>query len=188
MVAFNFKKVFASDVESGIKTQTIRSKKRCKIGDNVQLYTGMRTKSCRKLADSVCIGTAKIEITEDCPWRLSETEGEVHVRKDDKSFVELDGFKNAKEFVDFFRKEYGLPYTGYVHVWRDPKYKNPMDINSPSSICSDCAEKLGGEWPEGHCATFWTGECGYCNQKKMCCCVTDYKWDKQDSFSGVREF
>lgn len=121
MVAFNFKKEFAPDVESGEKTQTIREKLRCKVGDKLQLYTGQRTKSCRKLMDTICIGIAKIKIDSDCPWSLSNVEGEVHTMRNGKPFHELDGFKNAKDMVDFFEKNYGLPFEGYLIVWSEDK-------------------------------------------------------------------
>ena len=51
MVAFSFKAQFADLVASGKKTQTIRQTARAKPGDRLQLYTGMRTKKCRKLVD-----------------------------------------------------------------------------------------------------------------------------------------
>lgn len=51
MVAFNFMPQFAPLVASGTKTQTIRQTARAKPGDRLQLYTGQRTKACRKLVD-----------------------------------------------------------------------------------------------------------------------------------------
>lgn len=119
MVAYNFKKEFAGDVESGAKTQTIREKKRCKVGDKLQLYTGMRTKVCRKLKDAVCIGTADIKIDREVPWLLSNTSGEVHMSKDGKRFHELDGFKSIEAMVAFFEKNYKLPFEGFLTVWGD---------------------------------------------------------------------
>ena len=50
MVAYNFQKQFADAVERGEKRQTIRAPRRdgrhAKVGDKLQLYTGMRTKQC----------------------------------------------------------------------------------------------------------------------------------------------
>ena len=115
MVAFNFKEQFANDVASGRKPGTIRKSKRCKVGDKVQLYTGQRTKNCRKLADAVCTGICQISICEAFPWAISKQEGEL--KSFGKLFHELDGFKNAKDFVDFFRQQYGLPFNGYYHQW-----------------------------------------------------------------------
>lgn len=121
MVAFNFKECFADDVATGRKPGTIRQSKRCNIGDKIQLYKGQRTKNCRKLGDAICTGVCKIRVTDDCPWSISEIEGEIHTRLVEGSnvrfFHEIDGFLNAMEFVDFFRQHYGLPFNGYYHQW-----------------------------------------------------------------------
>ena len=118
MVAFNFMECFADDVERGIKRGSIRAKKKCNVGDKIQLYTGQRTKQCRKLGDAVCTGIIPIRVTDDCPWSMDmdNKEGEI-IFDDVRLFHQMDGFKNAKEFVDFFRKHYGLPFNGYYHQW-----------------------------------------------------------------------
>lgn len=58
MVAYSFHRMFAPDVEAMIKRQTVRAhrKRHARIGEPVQLYTGMRTKQCRKLVipDPIC--------------------------------------------------------------------------------------------------------------------------------------
>ena len=116
MVAFNFQERFADKVASGEKPSTIRSTMRCKIGDSIQLYTGQRTKECRKLGEGVCVGVAEITIglADGTPWAISGRIGEVfhHSR-----LSQQEGFKNEMEMVDFFRQRYGLPFTGYLHAW-----------------------------------------------------------------------
>jgi hypothetical protein len=57
MVAYSFNRRFVPAIESGIKSQTIRAPRRrhARPGEWLQLYTGMRTKSCRLIrADVVC--------------------------------------------------------------------------------------------------------------------------------------
>lgn len=115
MTAFNFT-VNVEKVEDGSKLSTIRKEQRAKVGDKLQLYTGQRTKACRKLRDAVCVGTAKVEITEECPWFLSFVCGDVNPAR--KPLHEQEGFRNVAEFVDFFRKTYGLPFVGWLHVWK----------------------------------------------------------------------
>jgi hypothetical protein len=54
MPAYNFQKQFAPLVQSGEKRQTIRTlgkRSHAQPGNKLQLYTGMRTKQCRKLVD-----------------------------------------------------------------------------------------------------------------------------------------
>lgn len=46
----------------------------------------------------------------------------------------------------------------------------------PGAICSECAKKNGGEWPEGHVASFWPGKCSACGDEASCCCTTDFNW------------
>ena len=57
MPALNFQKQFVPLIESGEKRQTIRSQRKqpIKVGDLLYLYTGQRTKNCRKLAESICL-------------------------------------------------------------------------------------------------------------------------------------
>lgn len=116
MPAFNFQEIFAPLVESGGKPSTIRKTMRCKIGDTVQLYTGQRTKDCRKLGEGVCIGLAQITIglEDGTPWAVHGVIGDVFLHK---RLHEQEGFMNVNEFVGFFRQQYGLPFTGYLHVW-----------------------------------------------------------------------
>lgn len=53
MTAYSFQSMFVAEVSSGVKCQTVRGhrKRHASVGERVQLYTGMRTKACRKLVD-----------------------------------------------------------------------------------------------------------------------------------------
>ena len=115
MTAFSFKPYMAPKILDGTKLSTIRSTKRCEVGDTMQLYTGMRTKKCKKLKDVVCIGVAPIMIREPDIWAIiGKIEGNIHPA----NVLHLqEGFKNAQEFLEFFRQEYGLPYRGWIHAW-----------------------------------------------------------------------
>ena len=114
MVAFSFKKQFADDVESGKKLQTIRGKARAKAGDKLQLYTGMRTKSCRKLRDAICIAVDSVCITPEGPifgqpgwWP-----------KDHDEFAYRDGFQSYDEMYDWFCSDHGEEvFNGFVIMW-----------------------------------------------------------------------
>ena len=67
MVALNFKTQFADDVASGRKCQSIRAPRKDGRdpvpGNRLQLYTGMRTRACRKLGDANCIRVRPVQIT-----------------------------------------------------------------------------------------------------------------------------
>ena len=116
MTAFSFKPEFVGKIMSGEKLSTIRSTKRCDVGDAMQLYTGLRTKKCTKLMDSVCIGVAPILVSARSLWKLGETEG--NVKPSAAPLHEQEGFMNVLDMVEFFREEYGLPYRGWIHAWR----------------------------------------------------------------------
>lgn len=67
MVAYSFNAIFADQVSSLRKRQTVRSerKRHGRPGEPLQLYQGMRTRACRKLVDPdpVCTFVHKIEIS-----------------------------------------------------------------------------------------------------------------------------
>lgn len=57
-------------------------------------------------------------------------------------------------------------------------------------ICRKCAIEHGGTWPEGHLATFHTGECGVCHEVKSVCSYDDWDHlfiDKQQVDLGGRD-
>lgn len=118
MVAYNFKAQWADDVESGKKRQTIRPKRRAKVGDELQLYTGQRTKKCRKLRDAVCTAVQEITIKDRGYYTLAvRLNGELLPTKLARELAVADGFKDLVDFADFFAEQYGLPFHGYLTKW-----------------------------------------------------------------------
>lgn len=116
MVAFNFQAQFVPMIVSGAKTQTIRQTKRAKPGDRIQLYTGMRTKKCRKLVDPdpVCRLVDYVSIR---PEYLTLGNKALHPGDAD-AFAVRDGFEGYDTMVQWFIETYGSPYfVGYVHTW-----------------------------------------------------------------------
>lgn len=70
MVAYSSQKMFAPQVESLTKLHTVRAprKRHARVSEAVQLYTGMRTRACRKLVtpDPICtrLDDIRLEIGE----------------------------------------------------------------------------------------------------------------------------
>ena len=125
MVAINFQPQFADDVEWGKKRQTIRRAARCKPGDRLQLYTGMRVKGrCRKLGDAVCTRVVPVEIRDtDMSVNGKMLYGGDARRDDledcDNDFARKDGFDGFMEMAEWFRGRYGaLPFNGFLIEWR----------------------------------------------------------------------
>ena len=116
MVAINFEKRFAEAVASGTKLQTIRRERKRPIvaGDTLQLYTGLRTKSTRKLADAVCTETEAVEIDYDDLF-LGARFLDAHDRE---GFATADGFTSYLDMASWFAGKYGAPFRGRVIKWR----------------------------------------------------------------------
>lgn len=96
MVAINFT-MFPDKVENGEKNQTIRESAKVSIGTKLQLYTGMRTKACRKLKDAVCKSVTRVILAE----RFAIAHGNTVT-----TGIYLDDFARTDGFVD------------YVHMWK----------------------------------------------------------------------
>lgn len=117
MVAYNFKPQFAGAVESGEKTQTIRrngKRRHAKPGDTLQLYSGMRTKSCRLLKTAKCLNTWAIEIRPDGRVYL---DGDLLNDIDQvQQLAQDDGFGDVPEFLWFFCPG-DDPFKGVLIKW-----------------------------------------------------------------------
>lgn len=116
MVAFNFHAEFAGPVERREKLQTIRSTRRAKVGDRFQLYTGQRTKACRKLSDidPVCTCVVHVAIR---PASLTVDTVQMEPHELD-AFARLDGFADYAAMYRWFCQRYDtLVFDGYLHRW-----------------------------------------------------------------------
>lgn len=124
MPGYNFKAQFADDVESGKKAQTIRPRRKrpTKVGDMLYMFTGMRTKQCRKLGQWRCTSVEPIEIYEH-GIAFVGIEHELRWLSDDKlkQLARDDGFKDIYRLYDFFSKQYGIPAKDLEIIKWDPK-------------------------------------------------------------------
>lgn len=124
--------VFIDKILSGEKRQTIRRAgfkwKSVKVGDKLTLYTGLRTKQCRKLGEAVVESVGKVVfyragliavVTRYGENWLTEfwlTEDEVD------ELVRRDGFGDVHDFWKFFDAHYPKRPIGMnVIRWKDFK-------------------------------------------------------------------
>jgi len=130
MPAFNFKKQFAEAVEWGHKRQTIRADRKdgrphCKPGDRLKLYTGMRTKACRLLAEAKVTRTARVRIEATCMYLNGQMVPATLWGRDgpmtDNEFAEADGFPSFTDMANWFDDTHGLPFEGTVIYWGEPQ-------------------------------------------------------------------
>lgn len=116
MVLLSFNAIHVDAVASGQKRRTIRKTVRAKPGDRLQLYTGIRTKHCRKLVDPdpVCLGVEPVEIYAN----FVRIGGQMLTGEQLHRFALDDGFTNFGAMVSFFTRLHGrLPFTGFMHRW-----------------------------------------------------------------------
>ena len=106
MPALNFQKQFAAIVESGQKRQTIRAYRKGgrdpKPGDTLYLYTGMRTKQCRKLGEVRC----------QSAWPIR-----IYKPRNRRNQIALQVLALAVEMLGWFERVHGLPFEGLVIRW-----------------------------------------------------------------------
>jgi hypothetical protein len=127
MVAYSFQPQFVEPIWSGRKTQTIRSngkRRHAMLGDKLQLYTGMRTKSCRLFARAVCDGSAPIRIDFSVLYpgdvvRIGD--GARILQGDLDPFAQSDGFDDWQAMRAFWSKHHPnvLQFHGVIIYWRD---------------------------------------------------------------------
>lgn len=127
MVAYNFKKRFAPLIESGKKRQTIRAlgkRRHAQRGDVLTLYTGQRTKACRKLLETICTYAIPIEMDITPEHGLSVFLDGIDLDVPGMiALAELDGFglgddgDPLDEFIRFFEDR--MPFEGIVIEWKE---------------------------------------------------------------------
>lgn len=118
----NFQGQFAPKVESGVKPHTIRALRadgRDPLpGDTLHLYYGLRTKGVRLLRREVCEYAHDIMIQ---PSAGNQHHVLLVGHPLDQAGIEqlarFDGFNSADEFVRYFEKAHGLPFTGLLIGW-----------------------------------------------------------------------
>jgi hypothetical protein len=98
MVAYSFQKRFVAPILAGRKRHTIRAarKRHAKVGEAVQLYVGMRTRTCRKIGDALC--TERLAIELDFSRREVALEGRSALITEPPA---LDDFARSDGFADF---------------------------------------------------------------------------------------
>jgi hypothetical protein len=108
MPLLGFKSQFAPLVESGTKRQTIRAKRRDgkdpRVGETLYLYTGLRTKQCRKLGEEICKSVEEIIID----YNGINVSGKWLSISERDALAQADGFPSFQDMKKFFQKKPGL--------------------------------------------------------------------------------
>ncbi|SDA13108.1 hypothetical protein SAMN02799622_00911 [Methylobacterium sp. UNC378MF] len=141
MVAYSFKKWFGPPILAGTKAQTIRAerKRHARPGELVQLYTGMRTRQCRRLGETPCLSVNPIRIELPRARRVPEVlifdaEGALAehwlTARALQNFARADGFADFDELHAFWRAEHpGVDtFHGVLIRWQPLVAADALDI------------------------------------------------------------
>ena len=123
MPAYNFQKQFVSMILDGSKVHTIRRirKHPTKVGDTIKMFTGMRTKDCKKFAEAACINVEPIVIWPFSKLITKELTSQALSKEKVKIIAKEDGFDDVKLFFKFFER-YGTEcLPDFEIIWWDPK-------------------------------------------------------------------
>lgn len=117
----NFVKELAPLVESGSKLQTIRANRkdgrRPKVGEELKLYTGLRTKGVRLLrpgTPAIDVFPIQMHITR----RTIVSNGIPLLQSEIAAMAERDGFKDAIDFFAWFAAHHEDYFEGWCVRWR----------------------------------------------------------------------
>lgn len=122
MVAYSFQRRFVTPILAGRKRQTVRQvgkRRHATDGETIQIYTGMRTKSCRLLGLAVCASVMPIAF-DSAEQRITIRDTIYEMRADLETFAESDGFASVEEMFAFFAANGNPPqWSGVLITWRD---------------------------------------------------------------------
>lgn len=127
MVAYSFQKRFAPQIIAGTKRQTIRlpRKRHARPGEKVQLFTGMRTRHCKKIIpDPFCTVVLPISIRLNA-GRIVEVDlgtwasGRWTQIACLDMFARQDGFENLDDMSEFWARAHGdiEHFDGVLICW-----------------------------------------------------------------------
>lgn len=115
MVAYNFQQEFGPDILSGRKLSTIRpngKRRHAVAGNELQLYVGMRTQSCRLLLRVPCLYSKPVEIHH---WG-AVIDGVGCMGANMEKLAAIEGFASAGNMQAWFDNRYGLPAVGFTQI------------------------------------------------------------------------
>lgn len=123
MVAYSFKPQFREPILAGTKRQTIRSdrKRHARVGEQLQLYTGMRTRQCRLIGRAVCVDVLPVTLFFANPADPEDSDavevcgGQTDDSGDLARFAVADGFPDWPALRRFWSATHG-PGTCFAGV------------------------------------------------------------------------
>lgn len=120
MVAYSFKKRFVQPIRVGLsrvslsfdctpKRQTIRAhgkRRHARPGEELQLYTAMRTKQCELIGSASCTEVYNVEILVRRRGFAITVGGVPYINAAAEEFARMDGFADTADMLAFWQKEH----------------------------------------------------------------------------------
>lgn len=122
MVAYSFKPIFVPKIVDGTKRQTIRAigkRRHARPGEEIQCYTGMRTKQCKLIARVMCDDIGAVTLSFERPHEVRFTGKFLSGTAMLNHFARCDGFESWASLVAFWRHEHGTidQFEGVLITW-----------------------------------------------------------------------
>ena len=129
MVAYSFNPRFAEAIRQGYKRQTIRARRlgktqHARVGELLQLFTGMRTAHCRRIIDDVpCTAVMVVVIHFNDAMMITRIDTDGVPVRDLDAFAVRDGFADAADMAEFWEHSHGTitRFEGVVIEWAAPR-------------------------------------------------------------------
>lgn len=125
MPAYNCQRQFVKPILRGEKPHTIRRGRKhpTKVGDELKLYIGMRTKACKLFAKARCTSIQPVVIY---PWKgelwMVHPEHDILCPVEDLgALARADGFEDVGAFFDFFKRYKRECLDDFEIIYWDPK-------------------------------------------------------------------
>lgn len=134
MVAYSFKRRFVGPIRWGLglglnisdadakigrpKRHTIRAdrKRHARPGEELQLYTAMRTKQCELIGRARCTDVRPIILTFDLPACVAVHDKASYAGKGLDEFARSDGFNNWADLIGFWHAEHPAEFAAGTFV------------------------------------------------------------------------
>lgn len=116
MVAYSFQHQFCEPIDAGTKGGTIRAnmrKRHAREGDSLQLYFGMRTRACRLVKRTVCLGSWPIWLCFDGVGQgvvvtpAPDVQHCINGSDELQAFARFDGFEDWRHLIAFWAETHG---------------------------------------------------------------------------------
>lgn len=118
MVAYSFKAQFAEPIDLGTKGGTIRNprKRHAHAGEELQLYTGMRTRQCKLIARKTCISVGQVVLNFNTRLVHIYDVGQWESKRDLDAFAIFDGFRSWEDMRLFWSLTHNTDRFVGVHI------------------------------------------------------------------------